>query len=137
MTKIVFLLLPSMISAMIALPGQIPYWAGGASTVSPFGNSLVETNQQLSNLGFLGLGGLSGLQGLSILQGLGSLQGFGGLQGLGGLQSLGFGGLQGLGGLQVIQIPLDSNTSPCIPCMICLPTQQQIAPRSMFIFRII
>ncbi|KAL4003619.1 hypothetical protein ACH3XW_8355 [Acanthocheilonema viteae] len=102
---ICLLLLPSMISAMLTLPGQIPYWAGGASTGSLFGNSLIGTNQQLSNLGLLG--------------GLGGLQSFGGLQGLSGLQGLG--GLQGLSGLQAIQMPYGSNMYPCMPCIICSP----------------
>ncbi|EJW86417.1 hypothetical protein WUBG_02674 [Wuchereria bancrofti] len=103
---------------MTALPGQIPYWAGSAAIGSSLGNSLFGTDQQLSNLGLLGPGGLSGF-GLESL-GLGGLQNLGGFQGLASLQGLG-----GLQGLQVIQIPFDNtvnnNMFPCTTCIICSP----------------
>ncbi|VDN91864.1 unnamed protein product [Brugia pahangi] len=107
-----------MTSAMTALPGQIPYWAGGAAIGSSLGNRLLGTDQQLSNFGLLSSGGLSGFGleslGLGGLQNLGSFQSLASLQGLGGLQ-----------GLQVIQIPLDNtvnnNMSPCTACIICSP----------------
>ncbi|VIO91415.1 Uncharacterized protein BM_BM10861 [Brugia malayi] len=120
-----------MTSAMTALPGQIPYWAGGAAIGSSLGNRLLGTDQQLSNFGLLSSGGLSGFGleslGLGGLQNLGSFQSLASLQGLGGLQ-----------GLQVIQIPLDNtvnnNMSPCTACIICSP---QSASTSMFVFETI
>ncbi|EFO25444.1 hypothetical protein LOAG_03042 [Loa loa] len=115
-----FLFCISTTSAIIVLSEQIPYWAGGTSINSPFGNRLLETDQQLSNLGLLSPGNLAG-------PGLGNLS-FGGLQGLNGLQGLS--DLQGFGGLQVIQIPLgsavNSNISPCAPCIICSPQSASI-----------
>ncbi|VDK80362.1 unnamed protein product [Litomosoides sigmodontis] len=149
MARIICLLLPSMIEAMITLPGQIPYWVGGASAGSLFGDT--GASQQFSNLGLFGLGGLggmqdfgglhgfAGLQGLSGLHGLGGLQGLGSLQGLRGLHgfsgfhaldpfqvfggSQGFGGMQqGLGGLQIIQLPFSNKKFACRPCIIC-PSQ--------------
>ncbi|VDN43724.1 unnamed protein product [Gongylonema pulchrum] len=128
------LIYASTSSALISLPGQIPYWVGGAAV-----NPLLDGDLGLGGLaGLLGLGGLGG--GLGGL-GLGGLGGLGlgglglgglGLGGLGlgglGLGGLGLGGLGGLGGVQVIRIPLDGgngNGAPsCIPCMICMPSMQ-------------
>ncbi|VDN02189.1 unnamed protein product [Thelazia callipaeda] len=122
--------------ALIALPGQIPYWAGSATPASLLGNNLglsqLLSSIQLSNLGLGGLGNLlgfgasTGLSGLSGLTGLGGLSGLGGLTGLGGFSGLGsFPGLGG-GGFQVIQIPIgdsgNNNSPSCIPCSYCTPT---------------
>ncbi|CAG9532118.1 unnamed protein product [Cercopithifilaria johnstoni] len=154
MARFICLLLPSTISAMIASSGQIPYWAGGAHGLS-FENSIFGTNQQLggnmfpcaSCLSLFGtnqqLGGIMSpcASCLRILQNLGSLQGFSGFQGFNAMQGYspfnsmqgyspfnsmqGYGPLPSTSGLQIMQLPFNSNTSPCTPCMICSPQNVQ------------
>ncbi|VDK70124.1 unnamed protein product [Onchocerca ochengi] len=61
-----FLSCISTTSTIIVLPGQIPYWAGGAATNSVTRNRLFGNDQQPRDLGSFGLSGFGGLQVIQI-----------------------------------------------------------------------